>query len=228
MKKNILELEPHPDRVLIKTSKKDHEALFFIWVKKDDGTKVQLFTATEADEGFEAKFQQNVSTGRIIAIGKNVEGILPSDLAILDYIVSSDTNNFVGTINGDKMVCLPAKTTYHDKDALPSITMRKAFVKGDVLEVSKILGVVRNDKLIAFDPFIFLVKKESRIMKVGLQGLKWEEDELIVTREVLSAPIESGYKESDNIIIKEHDLFFRKIGGKEISVCFKEDVMGKR
>jgi hypothetical protein len=174
LQKDKIIIEPHPEKVLIKTSMQDYEALFYKWITRDDGSKVKLFTQIEAAEGFESRFQQNLSTGTIVAIGSNVKGIQLGDLAILDYLVSSDSESYVGTVNGDRMVSLQAKTTYHETSALPSINMRRAFVKGDYDVLSKILGVIRDEKLISFTPYIFLTKEDSKIVKVNAAGMMYE------------------------------------------------------
>lgn len=224
----MLNIEPHPDKVLIKTTQKDYEELFYKMIKRDDGSLVRLFTQIEHEEGYEARFQQNLSTGRVIAVGENVKGIFPSDLAILDYLVLNDQDSLVGIIGGDRTVSLLAHTTYHKEDALPSITMRKAHIKGDYDTMSKILGLLRHDKLISLDPYIFLTKEESVIVKVNAMGIEYQEEQFIVERTVLAAFEGSGYKEGDKVLIKEPDLFFRRINGKEISVCFCKEILGKR
>ena len=229
MKKDLLIIEPHPLKVLVKTTQKDYEELFFKWIKRDDGTQVQLFTTMKEDEGFDARYKQNVSVGRIVAVGDKVKNIFPSDLAILDYMVSNDNDSFVGTVDGDRMVSLLAETTYHTEDALPSATLRKAYVKGDYDELSKILGVIRNDKLISFSPYIFLTKEESKIVKLNtfaLPNINTEGE--IVERIVLSAFEGSGYKNGDRIAIKEEDLFFRTISGKEVAVCYFKEILYKK
>lgn len=228
MIKRKLNFEPHPLRVLIKCTKQSFEEIFYKWITRDDGTKVQLFSSVESQEGFDNRFTQNVSAGMIVAVGMAVENIFNSDIAILDYLVYNDNDALIGFVNGDRMVSLPAKTTYHDTDAPPSINMRKAYIKGDYDEVSKILGVIRNDKLLSFSPYVFLEHKENKIMKVNAFGLINEEVEYIAIREVLSAPESSGYKDGDKIFLKEEDLFFRNISGKMISVCFEKDILGKK
>lgn len=228
MKKNNIKFEPHPLKVLIKCTKESFDNIFYKWIKRDDGSTVQLFTSIESDEGFDNRFTQNVSCGTIVAVGTGVENILPSDTVIIDYMVYNSTDELIGFINGDRLVALDAKTTYHTEDAPPSINMRKAYVEGDFDEISKILGVVRNDKLIAFHPYVFLNHKSNVIQMVSAGGFLIEETEAIVTIEVLSASPDSGYKDGDKVFIKDDDLFFRAIGGKTISVCFEKEILGKR
>ncbi len=228
MKKDNLKIKPHPDKVLIKCSLEAFKELMYKWIVKKDKTRTKLWTAIEYDEGFDNRFQQNISTASVIAVGKNVKNIFPSDLIILDYLVYNSDDGLVGFVNGDRIVALDPKTTYHTTDALPSTTMRKAFVKGDVDYLSKILGVIRNDKLISFSPYVFITKKSAKIVKVGIGGLMFEETETIVEREVLAAPEGSRFSEGNTVVVKEADLCFRTIGNKEISFCFENEILMRK
>lgn len=227
-KKTNLEIIPHPDKILVKITKESWDNLFFKWITRDDGSKCQLFTALEESEGFDKRYTQNVSVGVVLAVGDNIKTVFPSDLVILDYLASNNEDVFVGYIGGDKLISIRVITTYHTYDAKPFLDGRRAFVVGDFDEVSAVLGVVRKDKVIAFDPYIFLNHKSNIIIKTLPSGHTLKEEEKIVTREVLSAPEDSGFKDGDQVIVKEPDIFTRTIGMKEISVLFKIDVLVKK
>lgn len=228
MAKEKITIIPHPNKVLIKISKEAHEKMFFKLVKNAEGKKVKLFSNLPEDEGMEKKFTQNVSCGEILAVGTNVKDIFPTDIAIIDYLVSNSPDNVVGYVNGDIIVALDAVTTYHEKSAPPAINMRRAYVKGDFDELSKILGVVRGDRLVSFSPYVFLSRESEVSVMVGEGGVMYEEQKPVVERTVLSAFVGSGFKDGETVIIKEADLFFRHIGDKEISVCFYKEILATK
>lgn len=225
MGKQKLQITVHPDRVLIKITAAEWNHLFSIWVKRDDGTSVQLFTDIEEDESFDRRFQQNVSVGSIVASGKNVEGILKGDVAIIDYLVTAADESMVGVTNGNRLVAIPAKTTYHTEDAAPFVDGKKAWVTGDYDTISPLLGVVRMGKLIARRPYVFLKYEKAEQLKVSEAGTIYEEVEPICTREVISAHPDTGLKDGDKVVLKEANLFFRAIDGKTISIIFEEDIL---
>lgn len=227
-KKEMLSFIPHPDKVLIKITKQSWDDLFCKWIVRDDGSKCQLFTQLEESEGFDRRYGQNVSTGVIVAVGENITDVYPSDTAILGYLISNDIDCLVGFVNGDRIVCIDKHTTYHAFDSKPQIDGRKAFVKGDFDIVSNLIGVVRNDKLLAFDPYVFLVHKSNLIISVLGNGRIKETVETISEREILSAPGTSGYSDGDIILVKEEDIFSRNIGGKDISIVMKQDILLKK
>ena len=227
MLKLKMEITPHPDRVLIKISKAAWDELFYKKIKRDDGEEVTLFTELEAGEGYDKRFTQNVSVGAIIAVGANVKNVYLSDLAIIDYLVSNNEDYTIGYVNGDKIVSILAKTTYHTKDAKPFNDGRKAYVKGDYDEVSPLLGVVRKKQVIAFPPYVFLNFKSNLIARVLPNGQVVKSVEQISKREILSAGENSPFKDGDEILLKEDSMFSRHISNKEISLIFDTDVLCK-
>lgn len=221
-------IEPAPNRILIKITKKQSEELTSKWITREDGKKVKLFLEPEYEKGFDRRWQQNVSVGTILAVGRDIKNVRPSDIAILDYTVTNDDDVLVGYHNGDQLVSLRSETTIHTDSASPFQDGRRGWIKGDYDFISPILGVVRGDKIIAFTPYVFLVSKTNLIMTVLANGKIIETKEDISRREILSAPEESGYQDGDEILIKEIDLYSRTVNDKEISICFMGDIIGKK
>lgn len=219
---------PHPTKVLIKITRKQFSDLFSKWITREDGSKCQLFMEMEESDGYDRKFTQNVSVGTVVAVGEKVEGILPGDMAIIDYLVSVGSDALIGFVNNDMLVSVNAKTTYHTSDALPNVDGRKAFVKGDYDDLSPLMGVVRDGKAVAFSPYMMLVHKTNKIMIALPNGRLVEKQETISEREILSASTQSGYKDGDTIVLKELDLFERTIDNKTISICFEGDILCKK
>ena len=213
---------PHPDKVLIKITKASMDEIFYKRIIRDDGSEVSLLKTVEHKEGYDLKYTQNVSIGHVVAIGTRVEGIQLNDIVILDYLASNDDGSLIGYINGDRFISLSAKTTYHEKDAKPDMNFRKAYVKGDFDEISKILGVVRGKKIIAFDPYVVLAHESNIIQMVLPNGRIVNKKEPIVKREVLSS---STFKDGSVIYVKDEDLFERNISHKEFSFAFSKDIL---
>lgn len=219
---------PHPDKVLIKITKDSWDSLFCKWIVRDDGSKCQLFTQLEEAEGYDKRFTQNVSAGVIVAVGDNIHDVYPSDIAILDYLASNDIDVLAGYVNGDRLISVIKKTTYHTENSRPQIDGRKAYVIGDYDDVSSILGIIRNEKIIALDPYVFLNHKSNLIVAVLPNGRIRETVEDISEREILAAPEGAGFEDGDTILVKEPDIFSRTIGGKEVSVIMRQDILIKK
>lgn len=226
MKKEMLRIIPNDNKVLIKVSKSAWNSLFSKYVRIADGKEVELFTDIKEDDGYEKRFSQNVSVGVVIAVGRDVSGVLKGDMAIIDYAVTGNDDALVGFVNGDRIVAIDAQTTYHTTDSAPQMNGRHAYVKGDVDNLSKLLGVVRMRKVIAFSPYVFLMHEDARKLKVSSGGVMVEEVDEVCTRRVLASPSDSVCAEGDSVLINEIDLFGRVIDGKEVSVIFETDIMG--
>lgn len=226
-KSNRINIEPYPDNIIVKLSKEAWEKLFYKDIKNIKGKKIRLFTQIEEEEGFDKKYAQYLTMGEIMAIGDDVEGVEKGDLAILDYVVSNAPDYLVGSINGDRIVSIRAKTTYHIDDA-PSHNGKPAYVKGDYDYLSKLLGVVRGDQLISFSPYVFLDSKPTSIMLVSETGMLLEKKEKIVKRHSVSCPTTSTFKTGQELVFKEEDCFVLRIAHKEVSIVHQEDIMYSR
>lgn len=226
MKKLLTYITPHPDRVLVKITRKQWDALFSKKIIRDDGSTAQLFTDVEESEGYDRRFGQNVSVGTVVAVGANIENVSPGDTAIIDYKVSNDPDITVGYKDGDKMVALRIKTTYHEHDAVPGPDGRRLFNKGDFDEVSPVIGLIRKGEVMALSPYVILVHESRKIIRIGNSGIQTVWEDKFVKREVIAAAPGSGYKKGDKILIQEYDLFSRHIDGKEVSICFEPEIIG--
>ena len=69
-------IKPNPDKILIQIPKFSWNSLFSKYVKDASGKEIELFIDIEEYTGFERRFQQNVSIGKVVAVGANVIGIL--------------------------------------------------------------------------------------------------------------------------------------------------------
>jgi hypothetical protein len=227
MQKEKVIITPHPDKVLIKITHAEWHALFSVWIKRSDGSKVQLFTDVEEEEGYEGRFKQNLSVGNIVAVGSNVKGPLKGDIAIIDYMVTGTHDSVIGFHNGAKIISIDAFSTYHDSDSPEQLGGRRAWIKGDFNVVSKLLGLVREKKLIALRPYIFLTYEPTQRLSVSESGLAMETNDKLLTREVLAAHPDTGYSDGEKVLIGDDDLFTRVIDGKQISVVMERDIIAK-
>lgn len=223
-----LTIIPAPDRVLIKITAKQIEDLISKEVTKPDGTKTRLFFEPILfDKSFERSFQQNVSVGECIGVGSNVEGVEVGDIAILDYLATGLLDDTIGWVRGDQIISILAHTTYHESSSV-MINGRRAWAKGDYNHISRILGIVRGDELIPFDPYVFMEYKSDYIKILSMRGEAMRSSEAVVTREVIASPEGCIWKCGDKIFLKKDDWFDREINGQKIAVVFKGDILCKQ
>jgi hypothetical protein len=227
MKHEKLTIIPAPDRVLIRITKKQIEDLISKEITKPDGTKTRLFfEPIHFGEGYERRYQQSVSVGEVIGVGVNVQGIEVGDMAILDYLVSNLVDDCIGYVKGDQLISIIAYTTYHETGSI-MINGRQAWAKGDYNHISRILGLVRGDELIPFDPYIFMEYKPDYLKILSARGESMRETTPVVERSVMGTSEDCFFKTGDVICLKKDDWFDREIAANRIAVCFKNDVLCK-
>ena len=223
-----LTIIPAPNRVLIRITKQQIEDLISKVITKDDGTTAKLFfEPIHFDQGYDRKFQQNVSVGEAIGVGSKVEGIEVGDTLILDYLTSNLTDHMIGYFKGDQIISVVANTTYHSTSSV-LINGRRAWAEGDFDTISMILGVVRGDKLIPFDPYVFMEYKADYLKILSPRGEAMREDNPVVDREVIASFDGCPYRCGDKILLKKDDWFDREIAGRRIAVCFTSDILCKK
>lgn len=227
IKHEKLSIIPAPNRVLIRITKKQIENMISKEIVREDGTKAKLFfEPIHFREGYDRRFQQSVSVGEVIGVGRNIDGIQVGDMAILDYLVSNLIDDCVGFVNGDQLISIIAYTTYHKTSAV-MINGRRAWAKGDYDHISRILGLVREDELIPFDPYVFMEYKPDYLKILSARGEAMRESIAVVDREVISTSDSCFYKCGDRIKIRKDDWFDREIAAHRIAVCFKGDILCK-
>lgn len=227
IKHEKLSIIPAPNRVLIRITKKQIEDLISKEITKDDGTKSRLFfESIRFDQGYDRAFQQNVCVGQAVGVGDNIHDINIGDSVILDYLSTSLTDDMIGMVSGDQMISILAHTTYHQSNAV-MINGRRAWAKGDYDHISRILGVVRGDKLIPFDPYVFVEYESDFLSILNDMGEKMRSTAAVISRTVIATPENCIYKCGDQIKIKRDDWFDREVSGRKIAIVFKQDILCK-
>jgi co-chaperonin GroES (HSP10) len=160
----------HPDNVLIKITKDERDKLFKKKIKRDDGSECELFLTVEPDKQDDRRSTIYVQTGIVMAVGSNVKDVLVGDTAIMNYTTDNNETIIVGYDNGNKLVVIDGNTTYHDSDDVVDANRRSPRntilnKKDDYDTISPLLGVVRNDEIIARMPYVFLSHEKKYYSK---------------------------------------------------------------
>jgi len=225
MIKEKLIIKPNPNKVLIKISKSNWNSIFSKWIKMPDGKQVEIFIDIEEASGFERKFQQNTSVGLVVGVGENVEGVMPGDMAIIDYTVTGGEDCHIGYVNGELLVAIDANSTYHKEDSVINLNGMNTYKKGDPEEISFLYGIVRNKVAYSRDPYIFLFHENPLHDIVDENGVHRQIQDEICTRTVMASFENSIAKAGDRIKVNSNDIFERVIDNRTLSVIFKQDLI---
>lgn len=224
-----------PDSLMIKMMREDRDALFSKWIVRNDGTKVQLFLQSEPEKSSDRSSSIYISSGEIVQVGSEVKGINEGDIAILDYTVDNFTDNILYFDDeGNKFIVVDATTTFHSGDHWVYASRnnpRDTLVskKGDLDIISPVLGIVRNEELIARQPYVFINHLSNVVKKKSTFGITYEEEEEVMERTVLSVSeksgIKYGIKDGQIIMAKDSDVFDIKIKDYFIQAILDQDVL---
>jgi co-chaperonin GroES (HSP10) len=224
----------HPEKVLIKITAEEREKLFKKRIKREDGSECDLFLTVEADKDNDRRSTIFVQTGIIMRVGSKIKNVYEGDTAILNYTTDNNDTIIVGYDNGNKMVVIDGNTTYHDRDEIVFANRRTpkntiVSKRGDYDNISPLLGVIRNEEIIARMPYVFLSHEKNVIAKVSGAGILYEETQEIYERKVVSISEESmkkyHVKNGDVVMVKDTDTFNIGVGNKTLTAVDDRDIM---
>lgn len=226
MVKEKLIITCNPDKVLIRIPKASWNSLFSKYVKGKDGKEVELFIDIQEASGYERRFQQNTSIGKVIGVGENVTGIQCGDMAIIDYTVTGGEDCLVGYVNEEMIVAVNAETKYHTEDSVPNLNGMNTYQKGDYEEISLLYGIVRDKVAYSREPYVFLVHQNPTQMVVSENGLSKQTTHEFLTYEVMASNPNSIAKSGDKVHVRVGDVFERILDdNRTISVIFEQDII---
>lgn len=206
-------------------------------ITRDDGSKVRLFIATPAADDMERKASLTVQTAIVTHVSDAITDIEVGDVAIVNYdLFNCEENIIEDKGDGGKSFWVNAITKYHDTTHTAYANKKSGrdqmvHEKGDFEEVSFLLGIIRNDKLIARSPFVFIDHTSNEREKVTGSGLIYTEKLKTFTRRILSVGGSTTAKkrisEGDQILVADHDIFEIKLYDKSIDCVYEGDVIAK-
>lgn len=231
------------DKVIVRISSKSIENIYSKEITRDDGTKVTLFKTVPAGQNDDRQSELFVTTGEVINKGPKAN-VKVGDILILSYEVFNDDSKFIDMDGDDKIIWVHSLTTYHDEDFVAYGNRRKVvdgnkshvlvkdnlvWKKGEVNELSQVLGIVRGDEVLANDPYVFLNHESAEEEVTTTTGIVYKITQKIITRSVLAVSHESvdryGIYTGAKVTAKETDTFAVKLADKTLSCINDQDVI---
>jgi hypothetical protein len=220
------------DKILIRISAELRESIYSKEITDAKGNKIRLWKeARELDQLDERASFLNVQTGIVEDISDKITWIKKGDIALINYDVCNSLQRFAYADGDDNIYWLDVNTTYHEEDEIVwqnQKTKRNVIVhsKNDYDELSGLLGVIRENELIANAPYIFF-KHESNIhTMVSPSGLMYDESKKIIEREIIAISEESslkyGLKVGDLVTVDDYDLFSVKLDNETAIDCIND------
>lgn len=209
-------IKPTRNRVIIKIPHQAVEDIYSKQIVKDDGSIVRLVTGMRHELSDAASSKDFVRTGEVVAVGRGVVDVDTGDIAILDYLVSNSPEIMVHKDKEASYFSVYAQTTYEPEDVvIPENRKRDKPMyvarKGEVNEVSQIIGLIRGNFLIAKDPYVLLSFVPQEQDAVTASGIMYKEKKEVTRHEILAvSPFTTekfGYERGMNVCVNYTDAF---------------------
>lgn len=225
------------DKIIVRITKEGRESIFSKEITRKDGKKIKLFINVPAlDDMDERKSRLFIQTGIVEQVSDKVKGIQVGDIALLDYQLCNSERNFVSKDDDGELYWLTATTTYHKDTLIANQTRRTkrdqiVHTKGDVNDLSMLLGIIRNENIIARRPYVFLENIPPTLVKTTGMGLVYQETQKVFSRNILAVDPETTkiffINEGDSVMVNDADIFLIEFDGKRIDCIQDEDVLTK-
>ncbi len=226
--------EVHPNCIVVKITKESREAIFSKKIRKDNGEWIDLIVTIPPEDDAENHSQFFVSAGEVVCVGTNIKTVQSGDIAIIDYRADNDESIIVGYEGYDKLIAVVSVTTRHQEDLVVHADRKtrrtqQVWCKGDYNELSFLIGVLRGDRLIPIEPYVFLEHKDTIVDMKTKSGIEYKVDQKILERKVLAVSSESetnfGIQAGQTILIDDFDCFNVMIEGRKITAFNDVDII---
>lgn len=233
---------PH-DKILVRFTQKDIDAIFFSTVQKDDGSTGRLEVNVPAQDIDDRAASLFVNAGIVVAVGRDVYDIRTGDIALLSYELFNDERKLIKEDEDGRVMIVNPVTTYHAEDNIAFGNQQNprnqlVWESGEIDEVSQLLGIIRDGELIANEPYCFLNYQNEEVERkiTGttedehiIELIKFSETPEIIERQILCISKRGAekyeVKNGDNISIRLLDTFSVKVLGRELTCCNDSDLL---
>jgi hypothetical protein len=237
-------------RLLVSLFKKDKLALTEKEIITNTGEKVRF--CIKAYDNYDVdRWELSLKVGKVIGLSEGCHGYRVGDIVFLDYVVDADEKYFVSEDDEEKVVSVPCHTTYHDRAIWAHSYGRMEFDNktqrpigwkahgekntlvadiGDVEELSLVLAVIRGDKLIPNDYYLFceyVPDQSTDLVELadGIIGYR-HNDEKVIKRKVLFCSKGGPVSADDTVMAKLDSNIEVTILEKKYDVIPIIDVLG--
>lgn len=222
------------DKILVRFTQESIENMYLgKEIVRKDGSKVRLFLSVPYSDDEDRKAAQTVQTAIVEAVGPEVNTVMVGDTAIVNYdLINSPANIFHKDDNGI-LAWLNPHTTY-TKETKIAYANRKSHrdqiveQANDIDECSLLLGIIRDDKLLPNNPYVFFEHTDPDVYRETPSGIVFKDQRKYFERRILAASGKTlenyGLKEGDKVLTYETDIFEVRLFDKSVDCCFDQDI----
>lgn len=223
---NIEQAKSLSGNIIIRITNQSIDAIFSKKIVTNTGEEKTLSINVDADEDDDRKSTLFVETAIVTFVGRDIIGIEKDDIAIISYELINDKSKLIYSSEEEGLYyCITPVTKYHKQENIAFGNQKMpvsqlVWDKGEVDELSPLIGIIRNGELFANAPYVFL----TDISEEPVYG-----NEELISAKIFGASETSkekySFNEGNEIVVRELDTFEINIDDKKIICCNDIDLL---
>lgn len=222
-----------PNRILVEITEEDRDRIFKTIITSTAGQDFFLIKDRQAKEHTDKFYSQTVNMGRVLQVHPDCKQVQEDDIVLFDNMVDTDPLIVFESSQFRKKVVLQESHSYHTDDYLipPSgKQIRPQFVwkKGNLDEMSRILAIYRDGKLICPETYVIADYHDDEQDVKRYVGVIHDVERIgVVARKVKVSSSSSKLQAGEMVMIEANKILTYDFGIHKFDVFFEEDVLLK-
>jgi hypothetical protein len=220
------------NRILIEITEEDRDKIFKKVITSTTGEEFTLFRQTEEkNRNTDRFYSQTVNMGRVLQVADDCKQVKVDDIVLFDNLVDSDEGIIVEQSVFRKKIVILESHTYHNNDYLipphgKQYRPQWVWRNGNVDEISRILGIYRDGKLICPKTMVITDHHNDEDDIRKYVGIIYDYKKIPVVRRVIRAvPEGSPFKVGDNVLVLAEAIMNYDFGPHNFDVFGEDDVL---
>lgn len=211
--------------IIIKITNESISDIFSKKIITESGEEKTLVINVGAEDDEDRQSTLFTETAIVVSVSSDIHDIIVGDTAIISYELIHDKSKMILSSDEGIFFVINPTTKYHKEEsmAFPNIktpAFQLVWEKGEVDELSPLIGVIRNGELIANSPYVFV----SDVSDNGIMENEELIEATVFSHSDLSKDI-YGMSIGERVVLRDLDTFEISIQGKKIVCCNDVDLL---
>lgn len=220
------------NRILVEITEEDRDKIFNKIITSTSGQEFKLaIQIQEKDQSTDKFYSQTVNMGRVLQVADDCTQVQVDDIVLFDNLIDSDEGIIVEKSIFRKKIVILESNTYHNNDYLippngKNPRPKWVWKKGDLDELSRILGIFRNGKLLCPKTLVITDHHNDEDDIRKFVGIIYDYKKIPIVRRVIrSVPEDSAFKVGDNVLVLAEAVMNYDFGPHNFDVFGEDDVL---
>jgi hypothetical protein len=244
------------NKILIEITEADRENIYKKIITGIGGSKIELVTGIFETEENDKFFSETVNMGRVLQVADDCKQVQVDDIVLFDNMIDSEEGIIVDKSIFRKQIVIQESHTYHGRDYLipphekpykreqkvdkkgnkrghkavviDEVQKRPGYVwrKGDVEDLSHIVGIVRDGKLLCPNTLVITEHHNDDDDIKKYVGIIYDYEKIpVVKRDIRAVAPNSQLKVGQKVLVEREKILNYDFGPYKFDAFFEEDVL---